>query len=52
MQWANLKIKEGLAYLSLDLIHDLKGQSQKLFRENIPLIVYRLNVYDCFKHKR
>jgi hypothetical protein len=26
-----------LAYLSLDLIYDLKGQSQKLFRENVPL---------------
>jgi hypothetical protein len=38
MRWANLKIKEGLAYLSLDLIYDLKGKSQKLFRENVPLI--------------
>jgi hypothetical protein len=25
MQWAKIKIKEGLAYLSLDLIYDLKG---------------------------
>jgi hypothetical protein len=25
MRWANLKIKKGLAYLSLDLIYDLKG---------------------------
>jgi hypothetical protein len=37
MQWAILKIKEGFAYLSLDLIYDLKGQSQKIFRENVTL---------------
>jgi hypothetical protein len=24
-RWANLKIKEGLVYLTLDLIYDLKG---------------------------
>jgi hypothetical protein len=35
MQWAILKIKEGLAYLSLDLFYDLKGKSQKLFCENV-----------------
>jgi hypothetical protein len=37
MRWSILKIKDGLAYLSLDLIYDLTGKSQKLFRENVPL---------------
>jgi hypothetical protein len=37
MQWAILKIKEGLVYLSLGLINHLKGYSQTLYHENVPL---------------
>jgi hypothetical protein len=29
-----------LAYLTLDLIYDLKGQSQNRFYENVPLIMW------------
>jgi hypothetical protein len=36
MRWAILEIK-GLAFLSLDLIYHLKGKSQTLFHENVPL---------------
>jgi hypothetical protein len=40
MRRAILKIKEGLAYLSLDLIYGLKELSQKLFRANAPFSHY------------
>jgi hypothetical protein len=42
MQWAILKIKEGLAHLSLDLVYDLKGLSQQLFREDVPSMGYTI----------
>jgi hypothetical protein len=42
MQRAILKITKGLAYLSLKLICDLKGKSQNLFRENVPLNAYTI----------
>jgi hypothetical protein len=35
MRQTILKITEGLAYLSLDLIYNLKGKYQKTFRENV-----------------
>jgi hypothetical protein len=38
MPQTTFKMNEWLAYLSLYLIYDLKGYSQKLFRENFPLI--------------
>jgi hypothetical protein len=37
MRRAILKLLKVLAYLSLDLIHHLKLQSKKCFRENVPL---------------
>jgi hypothetical protein len=51
MRWAILKIKEGLAYLSLDLIYDLKGKSQNLFRGNVPLRGIFMFSYLCLTFK-
>jgi hypothetical protein len=45
------KNKKLLAYLSLDLIYDLKGYCQKHFRENAPLTNQsRLPLYDFSMH--
>jgi hypothetical protein len=45
MRQTILKIKEGLAYLSLGLIYHLKGYSQKPFHEHVPLRVIELGDY-------